>query len=233
MMYEVEGASSNNTEAASGWQVVFRRDLVAAQTTQESIRAQRSDAKRNHDALLEAASAAFAEKGTDTSLEDVARRAGVGIGTLYRHFPTRDALVEAAYRRGVERLCDEADRLLAENEPDLALEAWMTDFVGYVATKRGLASTLKLAADTHADLFAHARQRMQTAVNGLVGAAAATGRIRSDVDGGDLIRALGGICMVSDQAGWQDQARRLVALLMDGLRYGAPGTTTRGTTTQG
>lgn len=200
---------------------------MAAETTQESIRAQRSDAKRNHDALLEAASAAFAEKGTDTSLEDVARRAGVGIGTLYRHFPTRDALVEAAYRRGVERLCDEAERLLAGNEPDVALETWMRDFVGYIATKRGLASTLKLAGDSHADLFAYVHQRIRTAVDSLVDAAAATGRIRADVDGSDLVRALGGICMVSDQAGWQDQARRLVSLLMDGLRYSAPGSATR------
>src|SRR5450755_2869394 len=100
-------------------------------------RALRADAQRNRDAILEAAAAAFAEHGTAASLEDVARRAGVGIGTLYRHFPSRDALVEAAYRRGVETMCDEADRLCDTEPPAQALQMWMSTFVGYVATKRG------------------------------------------------------------------------------------------------
>lgn len=186
-------------------------------------RALRADAKRNRDALLVSAGQAFAEHGTAASLEDVARRAGVGIGTLYRHFPTREALVEAAYRHGVENLCDSANQLLTEQSPDVALELWMRSFVGYVATKRGLAATLKLSADgSHTELFAYVHDRIRAAIKSLVDTASATGRIRSDVNGDDLIRALGGICMVSDQAGWQDQARRLVSLLMDGLRYGAP-----------
>jgi AcrR family transcriptional regulator len=181
----------------------------------------RADARRNRDALLDAASAAFAENGVDTSLEDVAKRAGVGIGTLYRHFPTRDALIEAAYRHGVEQLCDVADELRASHEGDEALDLWMQRFVGYVATKRGLAGALKLSGDgDHAELFAYVHGRIQTALAGLLDAAAATNRVRSDVDGMDLIRALSGICMVSDQG--QQQARRLIALLMDGLRYGAP-----------
>jgi AcrR family transcriptional regulator len=197
---------------------------VAAEASDSHERTLRADARRNRDTLLECAGQAFAEHGTAASLEDVARRAGVGIGTLYRHFPTRDALVEAAYRRGVENLCDAAEQLLAtEERPDMALETWMRDFVGYIATKRGLAATLKLdGADTHADLFAYVHDRIRAAIKSLIDAAAATGRIRSDVDGLDLIRALGGICMVSDQAGWEDQARRLVSLLMDGLRYSAP-----------
>jgi AcrR family transcriptional regulator len=197
--------------------------VSASPTPDPAIRALRSDAQRNRDALLESAGKAFGTHGTAASLEDVARHAGVGIGTLYRHFPTRDALVEAAYRHGVEQICDAAEQLLAEQPADVALEIWMRDFVGYIATKRGLAATLKLAGDTHTDLFAYVHERIRSAINSLVDAAAATGRIRSDVDGFDLIRALGGICMVSDQPGWQDQARRLVALLMDGLRYGAPG----------
>lgn len=181
----------------------------------------RADAQRNHDALLEAASAAFAEKGVDTSLEDVAKRAGVGIGTLYRHFPTRDALIEAAYRRGVEQMCDVADELRASHDGDEALELWMQHFVGYVATKRGLANALKLSAGAdHAELFAYVHDRIKTALGTLTDAAAATGRVRSDVDGMDLIRALSGICMVSDQG--QQQAFRLISLLMDGLRFGAP-----------
>jgi len=186
-------------------------------------RALRADAQRNRDAILEAAAAAFAEHGTAASLEDVAKRAGVGIGTLYRHFPTRDALVEAAYRRGVEQVCDLAAQLVVDEPGDRALELWMLNFVGYIATKRGLATTLKLSSDTHADLFAYVHDRIRTAIGSLITNGAATGRIRSDVDGADLIRALGGICMVSDQSGWQEQARRLVSLLMDGLRYGATG----------
>ncbi|HEX7107134.1 MAG TPA: helix-turn-helix domain-containing protein [Acidothermaceae bacterium] len=193
------------------------RDTAAA-------RPMRADAQRNRDALLEAASAAFAENGVDTSLEDVAKRAGVGIGTLYRHFPTRDALIEAAYRRGVEQMCDAADELRATHEGDEALELWMQRFVGYVATKRGLAGALKLSGEgDHAELFAYVHERIKTALAALTDAAAATGRVRSDVDGMDLIRALSGICMVSDQA--QEQARRLITLLMDGLRFGAPANT--------
>ncbi len=195
----------------------------AAEVTPElHAKALRADAQRNRDALLEAAAAAFTEHGTHTSLEDVARRAGVGIGTLYRHFPTREALVEAAYRRGVEAMCDDAARLLGEHPPVLALEMWMSTFVGYVATKRGLASTLKQAADGNAELFAHVHERIRSTMATLVDAGAASGDIRADVAPADLLRALGGVCMVSDQPGWQDQARRLIALLMDGLRYTAP-----------
>jgi AcrR family transcriptional regulator len=182
----------------------------------------RADARRNHDALLENAAAAFAQHGVDASLEDIARRAGVGIGTLYRHFPTRDALVEAAYRRGVEQLCDAADELMAAGPPDVALEQWMLRFVGYVATKRGLAATLKEAGDSHAELFAYVRGRIMTAITTLLDEATNAGLIRGDVDATDLLRAISGVCMVSDQAGWEEQSRRLVALLMDGLRYRAP-----------
>ncbi|HEY0869285.1 MAG TPA: TetR/AcrR family transcriptional regulator [Acidothermaceae bacterium] len=168
--------------------------MSAVTTPDAADRALRADAKRNRDALLESAGQAFAEHGTAASLEDVVRRAGVGIGTLYRHFPTRDALVEAAYRHGVEQLCDSANHLLATQAPDVALEAWMLDFVGYVATKRGLAGTLKLSApDVHAELFAYVHERLRRAIDSLVNAAAAAGKIRSDVDGFDLIRALGGI----------------------------------------
>ena len=195
---------------------------TSSTTTSTTSRALRVDAQRNRDALLEAAAAAFTDHGTDASLEDVARRAGVGIGTLYRHFPTRDALVEAAYRRGVETICDQADELHAAEQPAAALEHWMLTFVGYVATKRGLAGTLKLASDTHTELFAYVHGRMRASMTMLVDAAVESGQIRADADSADLLRAIGGVCMVSDQPDWQDQSRRLVRLLMDGLRYGAP-----------
>ena len=197
---------------------------MSATARATDVRPLRADAQRNRDALLEAASAAFAENGVDTSLEDVAKRAGVGIGTLYRHFPTRDALIEAAYRRGVEQLCEAADELRARHPGDEALELWMQRFVGYVATKRGLAGALKLSGEgDHAELFAYVHDRIKTALAALLEDAATTKRVRSDVDGMDLIRALSGICMVSDQG--QQQAFRLITLLMDGLRFGAPANT--------
>jgi AcrR family transcriptional regulator len=183
----------------------------------------RADARRNRDALLESAAAAFAEHGTDTSLEDIARRAKVGIGTLYRHFASRDVLVVATYERGVALLCDAAPTLLAEHpdDPDVALELWMGRFVEYIAAKRGLASTLRAAVDTSDELFVAMRQRINGAVDSLLTAAVGAGRIRPDMDGSDLLRALGGICMASDAVDWQEQSLRLVGLLMDGLRYGA------------
>ena len=187
-------------------------------------RALRVDAQRNHDALLTAATVAFGEHGTETSLEEIAKKAGVGIGTLYRHFPTRDALVVAAYRKGVEDLCGTAVLLLADVPSDAALLAWMTSFVDYVASKRGFAGTLKQTADgSHQELKAAMRAKMLAALTLLVDAAVADGAIRADVATDDLLRTLSGICMMSDQPEWQQQARRMVALLMDGLRYGAPG----------
>jgi AcrR family transcriptional regulator len=192
-------------------------------TTSVEARALRADAQRNRDALLIAAIEAFAQNGTETSLEDIARRAGVGIGTLYRHFPTREALVVEAYRRGVDTVCEDAARLLSEEPPDAALLDWMTAFVDYVASKRGLAATLKQASDVgHHELFADMRAKMLTALQSMIDAAIADGAIRSDVDPADLLRTLGGLCMMSDQPEWKEQARRMVALLMDGLRYGAP-----------
>jgi hypothetical protein len=132
------------------------------------------------------------------------------------------ALVEEAYRHGVETLCDEADALLATHAPSVAMEMWMAGFVGYVATKRGLAGTLKQAADRNEDLFSYVHGRLRGAMAKLAKAAVEAGEIRDDVDSADLLRGLGGVCMASDAAGWQEQALRLVALMMDGLRYGAP-----------
>lgn len=171
---------------------------------------------------MQAAAQAFAEHGVEASLEDVARRADVGIGTLYRHFPTRDSLVLAAYRHEVDVLCESADELLASLPPDEALAAWMQRFVGYVATKRGMASALKTMMGTDAALFDDCRRQMNDAATRLLDAASATGGVRSDVSAADLLRAMGGICLATDGTDWPDQARPLVGLLVDGLRYGAP-----------
>lgn len=181
----------------------------------------RADAQRNRDALVEVAAAAFAAYGVDASLEEIARQAGVGIGTLYRHFPTREHLVEVVYRREVESLCHAADELALHHRPDVALEQWMQRFVDYIATKRGLATSLRILLNTNSTLFSDMSGRVSLALRRLVDAAAADGSIRGDVDASDVLHALGGIYSAPDTEDWRDRSRRLVSLLMDGLRFGA------------
>jgi AcrR family transcriptional regulator len=177
----------------------------------------RADARRNREKVLAAAAAAF--------LEDVARRAGVGIGTLYRHFPTRDALVLGVYRQQIDDLDEVSRRLLAEREPGEALHEWMRAFVQYVAVKRGLVGLLKSLMGTDRDQFVATKATLHGAMARLLEAAAAAGAIRADVRSGDLIRAMGGVCMATDAAGGAASpiATTLVDLLYDGLRYGAGG----------
>ena len=181
----------------------------------------RADAQRNRDRLVEVAAQAFAEAGVDASLEEIAKRAGVGIGTLYRHFPTREHLVEVVYRREVEGLCQAADELAGLHPPDVALELWMQRFVDYIATKRGLATSLRLLLTTNSTLFSDTSGRVSQALRGLVEAAVAAGTIRADVDASDVLHALGGIYSAPNTPDWRDRSGRLVKLLMDGLRFGA------------
>lgn len=177
----------------------------------------RADARRNRDALLQAAGELFARDGPDVSLEAIARRAGVGIGTLYRRFPTRDALVEAVYRNEVAQLHAAAGELLGELPPDAALAAWMDRLIAYLTTKRGLASALRCAAAAKEELTAHSRARLLDAIGTLLAAGAAAGTLRADVAADDVLRALGAVWPLEDAA----QARTIAGLLVDGLRYGA------------
>jgi len=181
----------------------------------------RADAQRNRDRLVEVAATAFAEQGVDASLEEIARQAGVGIGTLYRHFPTREHLVEVVYRREVEALCAAADDLASHHSADVALEQWMQRFVDYIATKRGLAASLRILFNTNSAVFSDLSGRVSLALRQLVEAAVAEGTIRGDVDASDVLHALGGIYSAPDTKDWRDRSRRLVKLLMDGLRFGA------------
>lgn len=181
---------------------------------------ERADSRRNRENLLAAAAAAFAEHGVETSLEEIARQAGVGIGTLYRHYPTRDHLVEAVYRRELEALAEAADALSAAHPADVALEKWMLRFVSYIATKRGMASRLKVLMTGNSTLFAEGSGIISRAAAGLVERAVAAGAIRDDFDGGDLLHALSSIYSVPDTPEWRGRACRLVGLLMDGLRAG-------------
>jgi AcrR family transcriptional regulator len=183
----------------------------------------RADARRNYDALLEAATAAFAED-VDVPLEEIARRAGVGIGTLYRHFPNRDMLVLAVYRRDVGQLIDGAADLAQTLPPFDALATWMRRFVVHAATKRGMRGALKAISESNPHLFAEVRNQLLDTIGTLSRAAADEGSIRGDIEVEDILRALGGICMVSDGPDWQDRADRLLRLVLDGLRFGAPAT---------
>jgi AcrR family transcriptional regulator len=181
----------------------------------------RADARRNRERLLDAALALFVECGPDVALEAVAKRAGVGIGTLYRHVPTREALVEAAYRSEVAHLCEAAEELLRDRAPDAALAAFMDRFVDYAATKRGMKPMLMAVAESGSDVFADTREQIVGAVARLVDAGVAAGAIRSDVDAEDVLRAMG--IVWSLPAGQEEQARRVLGIVMDGLRHGAGG----------
>jgi AcrR family transcriptional regulator len=179
----------------------------------------RADARRNRERLLDAALALFVEEGPDAPLEAVAKRAGVGIGTLYRHFATREALVEAAYRSEVAHLCAAAADLLRDRPADEALAAFMDRFVDYAATKRGLKSMLMAVSESGSDVFADTRTQITAAVAMLVDAGRAAGTIRSDVDADDVLRAMGVVWSLPPGA--EEQARRVLMLVMDGLRHGA------------
>jgi AcrR family transcriptional regulator len=181
----------------------------------------RKDAARNREKVLAAAVGLFAERGTEGSLEEVAKRAGVGIGTLYRHFPTRDALVEAAYRNEVAQLRTAADELLAELPPDAALEAWMRRFVDYGSAKRGMRDALQSIAGGSATLFADTRSQVTEAVAVLLRAGADAGTLRADVEPEDVLRAMGAIWMIADGDDFPEQAMRVLGLVLDGLRYRA------------
>ena len=181
----------------------------------------RADARRNREKLLAAAVDVFSAEGTDVPLERIAKHAGVGIGTLYRHFPTREALVEAAYRNEVALVCGAADELLADHEPGDALALWMDRYVTYASAKRGMKGALHSLTASKSDLFAESRADITAAIAKLVDAGVAAKTIRPDVDPGDILLAMGSIWNGLDDPDWEDRARRLLGLVMDGLRYGA------------
>jgi AcrR family transcriptional regulator len=183
-----------------------------------TVRRPRADAVRNRERVLEAAKAVFSAGGPDASLEAVARRAGVGIGTLYRHFPTREALFEAVYRREVQQLGDLAEQLKSEAAPVDALRRWLRSNVEFVATKKGMSAALALAVHGSSELYAYTFDRLTKAVGALVDRAVAAGEIRADISPEDVLRALVGMCYIHDQPGWQKSVLRLVDVFVDGLR---------------
>ena len=200
------------------------RGTRRSEMTQSSaaiVRKPRADALRNRERVLEAAKAVFSAGGADASLETVARRAGVGIGTLYRHVPTRETLYEAVYRREVEQLGDLAEQLKNEPKPVDALRRWLRSNVEFVATKKGMSAALALAAQASSELKSYSFERLTKAVGALLDRAVASGELRADVSPEDLIRALVGMCYMHDQPGWQDTVVRLLDVFVDGLRLRA------------
>ena len=182
------------------------------------VRKPRADAARNRELVLEAAKTVFSAGGADASLEAVARRAGVGIGTLYRHFPTREALYEAVYRHEVEQLSELAEQLKGEASAVEALRRWLRSNVEFVATKKGMSAALALAAQANTELMAFSYDRLTKAVGALLDRAVKAGEIRGDVGPEDLLRALIGMCYLHDQPGWQASVVRLLDVFVDGLR---------------
>src|ERR1700736_4812613 len=192
--------------------------MIGMRPSGKSTGKPRADAIRNRDRVLEAAKAIFSAGGAEASLEAVARSAGVGIGTLYRHFPTREALFEACSRREVQHLADLAEQLKQEARPVDALRRWMRSNVKFVATKKGMSAALALAAYKNSELFSYSFDRLTRAVGGLLERAVAAGEIRDDISSEDLLRALVGMCYMHDQPGWQASVLRLVDVFIDGLR---------------
>ncbi len=189
-----------------------------ADRTAATVRKPRADAVRNRERVLEAAKAVFSAGGPDASLEAVARRAGVGIGTLYRHFPTRESLFEAVYRREVQQLGELAEQLKGEAAPVDALRRWLRSNVEFVATKKGMSAALALAIQGSSELSAYSFDRLTKAVGALLDRAVAAGEIRSDISPEDVLRTLVGMCYMHDQPGWQTSVLRMVDVFVDGLR---------------
>ena len=186
--------------------------------SQAAPRKQRLDAQRNRERIMEVAKEAFTRSGADASLDDIAKQAGVGAGTLYRHFPTRDALIEAVYRSEVEKLAGAA-RKMAETVPPMeALRSWMLLLIDYIGAKHIIAPALNSLVGGPARLYEDSRSLIQGAIDELVKGAKKSGDVRTDIDATDLLRAMIGISHVGTGHGWQQSARRLVEILIEGSR---------------
>jgi AcrR family transcriptional regulator len=178
----------------------------------------RADAERNRLRLLDTAKGAFAAKGPDASLEDIAQSAGVGIGTLYRHFPNRDALITAVYRNETEQLVQAARRLAEEHPPVVALREWMLVFIDYIATKQGMYPALNSLVGGTSDLYAASGSQITDSIAMLASRAVTAGEIRLDIDPLDLLRAVAAVANANVAANWKAAATRLVDILIAGLR---------------
>ncbi len=181
----------------------------------------RKDAQRNRERLLAEAVSAFT-RDADASLEGIAKAAGVGIGTLYRHYPTREALVEAAYRSELAKICAVAGELQRQHPPDIALRRWMDRFLDYMTTKQAMAGALRAVVAAGGNPFSESRARLTAAVSTLLRAGVDAGALRDDVTAEDVLLGLSGMTHALRDLEQRAQAGRLADLLVDGLRFGAP-----------
>jgi AcrR family transcriptional regulator len=191
---------------------------MATKRPQPTQRKPRADAERNRDRVLEVAKKAFTRSGADASLDDIAKQAGVGAGTLYRHFPTRDELLKAVYRSEVEKLASAAQNFAETMPPMEALRAWMLLFIDYIATKKIIAPALNNIVGGPSKVFEASHDQIWEAIRALVKRAIKSGDIRKDLDPLDLLRALIGVANVASSPDWQQSARRLVDILVTGSR---------------
>jgi AcrR family transcriptional regulator len=189
---------------------------MATESLAGASRPMRADARRNYERLVATAREVFAELGPDAPLDDIARRAGVGPGTLYRHFPNREALVEAAYRGEIVDLSARAYQLLDERSPRDALVEWLREQVRFANLKRGLATTLKSVVDKDSETFAWCHATLKDAAAAVVSRAQEAGAVRADVTPTDVLRLCHGVAVATEHA--PDDADRLLSVLLDGLR---------------
>jgi AcrR family transcriptional regulator len=180
----------------------------------------RADAQRSHDALLRAAKEVFATSGVDAPVREIAEKSGLGLGTLYRHFPQRADLIAAVFKSEIDACADAARVLSGEREPFEALASWMQRYATFVAAKRGLAKALHSGNPAFDNLPGYFDQRLRPALRTLLKAAADAGEIRTDVEADELLGAVASLCMSSHNVE-PGRAGRMVHLLVDGLRYGA------------
>lgn len=182
----------------------------------------RADAQRNRERLLAVALNLFTTSREEVTLSAIAETAGVGIGTLYRHFPTRDALIEALYRHEVQRLSDAAPKLLEKMAPEAALEEWLHRYAALIAAKRGLSQALKTIFEPGSETTAYSREHLTRAITLLLEAAARSGAIRSDADPQDILLAIAASTWTfAGDKDWKERAARVLRLVLDGLRFGA------------
>jgi AcrR family transcriptional regulator len=177
----------------------------------------RADARRNYERIVATAREVFTEQGPDAPLDEIVRRAGVGAGTLYRHFPHREALIEAVYRGEIEQLSARAYELIEEHSPEDALAEWMREQVHWIVRGRGLAATLKAALDKDSETFAYCKATMRTAAAAVLTAAQDAGKVRTDVGPADLLRLGHGVAVTAEHATPED-SERLLTVVLDGLR---------------
>jgi AcrR family transcriptional regulator len=188
----------------------------------------RSDAQRNRQRLLDAAVRVLAGSGADAAPQAIAKEAGVGVGTLYRHFPTREALIDAAYRSDLSRLCGDVPDLLADRRGADATRIWMNRFIDHAIAKRGMATALRAAIASGEDPYAESRALLTNAVSALLAAGAADGSMRSDLNPDDVLIGISGVALATGEYGNREQATRLLDLLLDGLTNGVPPTNPQG-----